>query len=197
MFKKRAALAALTVLLSAPTNMYGLKLTYKSGPAFFITVAIGIFAYAYGISFLDLMELKTVDLRFQARGSLAPNPEVILAVIDEKSLEEQGKWVWPRSKIADLINKLSNAGTKVVGFDVGFLEPDDARLVKTIRSIQQEAEIRVNGGEDNNPVYAIGGQDHHRALGNEYDLHASENKAQPYGGNTVHASKEDAVDEHL
>lgn len=105
-----------------------------------ITVVVGIFTYAYGIPFLDLMELKTIDLRFQARGTLAPNPEVLLAVIDEKSLEEQGKWVWPRSKIADLITKLSNAGAKVVGFDIGFLEPDDARLVQTIRSIQQKAQ---------------------------------------------------------
>jgi len=105
-----------------------------------ITVVVGIFTYAYGIPFLDLVELKTIDLRFQARGTLSPNPEVLLAVIDEKSLEEQGKWVWPRSKIADLVTKLSKAGAKVVGFDVGFLEPDDARLVHTINSIQKEAQ---------------------------------------------------------
>jgi len=105
-----------------------------------ITVVVGIFTYAYGIPFLDLMELKTIDLRFQARGTLAPNPEVLLAVIDEKSLEEVGKWIWPRSKIADLITKLSKAGAKVVGFDVGFLEPDDAGLVQTINSIQKQAQ---------------------------------------------------------
>ncbi len=105
-----------------------------------ITVVIGIFIYAYGIPFLDLMELKTIDLRFQARGTLTPNPEILLAVIDEKSLEEQGKWVWPRSKIADLVTKLSQAGAKVVGFDVGFLEPDDARLVQTIDAIQKETQ---------------------------------------------------------
>ncbi|MFC1825770.1 CHASE2 domain-containing protein [Thermodesulfobacteriota bacterium] len=105
-----------------------------------IAVVVGIFTYAYGIPFWDLVELKTIDLRFQARGTRTPNPEVLLAVIDEKSLEEQGKWVWPRSKIADLVTKLSKAGAKVVGFDVGFLEPDDARLVHTINSIQKEAQ---------------------------------------------------------
>ena len=110
-----------------------------------ITVVVGIFIYAYGIPFLDLMELKTIDLRFQARGTRTPNPEILLAVIDEKSLEEQGKWVWPRSKIAALVTKLSHAGAKVVGLDVGFLEPDDARLVHTIRAIEQEAQkLRSN-----------------------------------------------------
>ena len=80
-----------------------------------ITVVVGIFIYAYGIPFLDLMELKTIDLRFQARGTRTPNPEILLAVIDEKSLEEQGKWVWPRSKIAALVTKLSHAGARLWG----------------------------------------------------------------------------------
>jgi len=104
-----------------------------------ITVVIGIFAYFYGIPFLDLMELKTIDLRFHARGKINAGPEVVLAVIDEKSLEEEGKWVWPRSKFADLVTKLSKAGVKVVGFDVGFLEPDDAGIVHTINAIQNES----------------------------------------------------------
>ena len=37
-------------------------------------------------------------------------------------IEKEGKWIWPRSKIAALINKLSDAGAKVVAFDIGFLE---------------------------------------------------------------------------
>ncbi|MBU0987084.1 MAG: adenylate/guanylate cyclase domain-containing protein, partial [Proteobacteria bacterium] len=104
-----------------------------------LTIAFGIFAYGYGIRFLDIMELKTIDLRFTTRGELAPGAEVVLAVIDEKSLEKEGKWVWPRSKIADLVTKLSNAGARVIGFDIGFLEPDDLRVVQTINTIRNKA----------------------------------------------------------
>ena len=104
-----------------------------------LTIAFGIFAYMYGIPFLDIMELKTIDLRFTTRGALAPGPEVVMAVIDEKSLEKEGKWVWPRSKIADLVTKLSSAGARVIGFDIGFLEPDDTRVVQTINAIRNEA----------------------------------------------------------
>ena len=103
-----------------------------------LTIAFGVFAYAYGIPFWDIMELKTIDLRFTTRGTLARGPEVVLAVIDEKSLEKEGKWVWPRSKIADLVTKLSNAGVRVIGFDIGFLEPDDTRVVQAINAIQNE-----------------------------------------------------------
>jgi len=100
-------------------------------------IFIGILAYLQGISFLDLMELKTIDLRFEARGQISPGPDVVLAVIDEKSVSKEGKWVWPRSKIADLVTKLSKAGARVIAFDIGFLEPDDKKIVNTINEIQR------------------------------------------------------------
>lgn len=102
-----------------------------------ITVA-GIAAYMVGIPFLDLMELKTLDLRFRSRGKAAPAQQVVLAVIDEKSINTEGKWVWPRSKMAKLISKLSAAGARVAAFDIGFLEPDDQRVVKAISKIQAD-----------------------------------------------------------
>ena len=92
-----------------------------------LIIIIGIFAYSIEISFLDLIELKTIDLRFKARQRTAPGTEVVLAVIDEKSIAREGKWIWPRSKFADLVTKLSEAGAKVIAFDIGFLEPDEKR----------------------------------------------------------------------
>ncbi|MEE8351265.1 MAG: adenylate/guanylate cyclase domain-containing protein [Rhodospirillales bacterium] len=104
-----------------------------------ITIFLGFWAYLYGIPFLDIMELKTVDLRFTTRGALSPKPEVVMAVIDEKSLKAEGKWIWPRSKMVELVNKLSQNGAKVIGFDIAFLEPDDLRIVETINAIQQKS----------------------------------------------------------
>jgi adenylate cyclase len=103
----------------------------------FITF-LGIFTYSIGVTFLNLVELKTVDLRFQTRDRITPGPEVVLAVIDEKSIAKEGKWVWPRSKFADLVTKLSQAEAKVIAFDVGFLEPDDMRIVQVIEDIQHD-----------------------------------------------------------
>ena len=103
-----------------------------------ITVLIGTFAYLNEIPFLEFMELKTVDLRFISRGTISPGPEVVLAVADEKSIDKEGKWMWPRSKFAKLVTKLSDAGVKVIAFDVGFHAPDDKGIVKTIDNIQKE-----------------------------------------------------------
>jgi adenylate cyclase len=100
-------------------------------------IVLGIGAYLWGMPFLDLMELKTLDLRFLSRGPVTPGPEVVLAVIDEKSLEEQGKWVWPRSKFADLVRILSESGVKVIAFDIGFLEPDKNSTIEAVTNFEE------------------------------------------------------------
>ncbi|MEW5736246.1 MAG: adenylate/guanylate cyclase domain-containing protein [Thermodesulfobacteriota bacterium] len=113
-----------------------------------VIVLVGIASYLGKVSFLDLMELKTIDLRFKVRGPVNPGPEVVLAVIDEKSLEEQGKWMWPRKKIASLIERLSEAGAAVVGLDIGFLEPDTNNTSAAISQVEKVIRDRNMGNQD-------------------------------------------------
>jgi len=87
--------------------------------------------------FLEQMELKTIDLRFQVRGNVLPGNNIALAVIDEKSLAQEGKWMWPRSKLASVITKLSEAGAAVIGIDLVFSEPDEKSLSKYIHQIEK------------------------------------------------------------
>ena len=71
---------------------------------------------------------------------MKPHDAVVLAVIDEKSLNKEGRWPWPRSKIAKLIDYLSDDGAKVIGFDIGFLEPDENTNLKLIDQFEQKIE---------------------------------------------------------
>jgi adenylate cyclase len=89
------------------------------------TTLFAVALFALGLPLLELIELKTYDLRFRSRSALQPTPAVALALIDEKSLDTEGRWPWPRSKIARLVDHLSQDGARVIGFDVGFLEPDE------------------------------------------------------------------------
>jgi adenylate cyclase len=100
-----------------------------------LLILSGIFFYLIEIPFLELMELKTIDLRYISRGSFEFESDVVLAAIDEESIDKEGKWIWPRSKMANLVNKLSQAGASVISFDVGFLEPDEKSVVRTIEEI--------------------------------------------------------------
>jgi adenylate cyclase len=92
-----------------------------AGSAILLTVALSV----WGVPILELIELKTYDLRFLSRGPLEPGPAVVLALIDEKSLDAEGRWPWPRSKVAALVERLSRDGARVIGFDIGFPEPDE------------------------------------------------------------------------
>jgi adenylate cyclase len=109
---------------------------------FLITLLIitaGVSVYLAGIPFFDLMELKTIDLRFQARGTRPPNPSIVIATIDEKSIDQEGKWIWPRKKMADLITSISKAGARVIALDIGFIDPDD-KGVQKLQEIGQKIE---------------------------------------------------------
>lgn len=100
-------------------------------PASLTAVSIGVAVALFALSpaLLEAIELNWLDLRFRARGPVAPSPAVVVAAIDEKSLAAEGRWPWPRSRIAALVDALSRDGAKVIGFDVLFSETEeDARL---------------------------------------------------------------------
>ena len=109
--------------------------------AFTIWIILNIVVLALfivGVPFLDLMELKTYDLRFLSTKNKKPSPDVVMAVIDEKSLDREGRWPWPRSKIARLIDLLSQDGAKVLGFDVTFIEPDENNILDFIDQLDMK-----------------------------------------------------------
>ncbi len=104
----------------------------------FCTTLLAVLLFLIGVPLLDLIELKTYDLRFLSRGQHKASQSVVMAVIDEKSLDEEGRWPWPRSKIAALVDKLSRDGAKVIGFDIGFLEPDKNTYLKFVNQLDNK-----------------------------------------------------------
>ncbi|HSW56864.1 MAG TPA: CHASE2 domain-containing protein, partial [Dehalococcoidales bacterium] len=65
----------------------------------------------------------------------SPSPNLVLAGIDDDSLNTFGKWSeWPRSLHASAIDNLKNAGASVIGYDIIFADEsaDDARLADAI-----------------------------------------------------------------
>jgi adenylate cyclase len=94
--------------------------------------------YLTGNPFLDRIELKSLDVRFLTRGQEPPGPFAVVATIDEKSLDEIGKWPWPRAKIAALIDRLSEKGARVIAMDIFFPEPDENNNIRFIEEMQRE-----------------------------------------------------------
>src|SRR2546427_3634322 len=104
-----------------------------------------VLLFLSGAPILDLIELKTYDLRFLSRGPRQPSPAVVMAAIDEKSLDMEGRWPWPRSKIAALVDTLSRHGARVIGFDIAFSEPDENSQVALIDQLARRVDALAIG----------------------------------------------------
>jgi len=88
-----------------------------------VTLAALIFA-AYQLGLLAKIELHTLDLRFQMRGTVAPQAPIVVVSIDQDSFDELNlPWPWPRDLHATLIRKLTSSQAKVIGLDILFTEP--------------------------------------------------------------------------
>ncbi len=116
--------------------------------------------------FFSLLELKTLDLRFRYRGKIPTTGEVALVTIDEKSLDELGRWPWPRVRMAQLLDGLVKNDVKVVGFDIVWAEPDENSELKGLAALKQKLqELRVqNRALENYLSAAIRQADNDRTL---------------------------------
>lgn len=113
-----------------------LKQLRKSKPALVVAIAAVGFLLAMLLQLsgaLDVAELKLLDVRFLN----GYNPErednsVVMVAIDQSSLtyfQKQGQsWPWPREFYAVLVRYLTQAGAKVIAFDIEFSQPDFDRL---------------------------------------------------------------------
>lgn len=66
--------------------------------------------------------------------------EIVIVAIDDESLRELGRWPWPRSIHARLIDRLDRESPRAIGLDIIFSEPDsvdpdsDALLARAIEA---------------------------------------------------------------
>lgn len=51
--------------------------------------------------------------------------DIVIIAIDDESLNELGRWPWPRSIHAELINRLQQEAPRAIGLDIIFSEPDE------------------------------------------------------------------------
>lgn len=77
----------------------------------------------------DPMPLKSVRLaqfdQFQRWHPRAYTPVPVRIIdIDEVSLKTYGQWPWPRTRVAELVQRLSDAGAAAIAFDILLAEPD-------------------------------------------------------------------------
>ncbi len=75
-------------------------------------------------AFVRAVSLKTYDFLIRQVSEPAAPGRVAIVDIDEASLARYGQWPWPRYRVAELTDKLFEAGASVVALDIIFSEQD-------------------------------------------------------------------------
>ena len=90
-----------------------------------VLVALGHAAGFWRIPFVSMLDAYLYDVRIRLTMPDTVDTSVIIVDIDEKSLDEVGRWPWNRNVVAELVRRLvDDYRAAVVGFDVVFAEPD-------------------------------------------------------------------------
>ena len=116
---------------------------------FLIEIAIGllisfslIWAYFTRYDPVEGLSLKTYDFLSSLREPAPKSNIVKIIAIDEKSMNSLGRWPWPRSLTASLIEALVDYGAKVIGVNVFFTEENqDEGMDEIIRLHEEFSEL--------------------------------------------------------
>lgn len=98
--------------------------------------------FCFYVGWLADFENRLLDLRFEIRGAKPLHKDLVLVVINDETIERFGSWPWPRAIHANLVEKLKNAGAKIIAFDIFFQEAssfghqDDEIFANSIKNAQ-------------------------------------------------------------
>lgn len=89
---------------------------------------------------IDRFENIAYDFRLLLTMPETPDDRIVIVEIDEKSLAAEGRWPWPRDKVAKLVDQLvDHYGVALVAFDVAFAEPEEASALTLLDELSKSA----------------------------------------------------------
>src|SRR5579862_3589379 len=112
-----------------------------------LVTAAGLLIFAYagigenrgaGFLFLQNVEQRLLDMRFDLRGQRPHDDHIVIVGIDERTLQRIGSFPLPRRSYATLVEKLSAGGASVIAFDATFPTPETNSATQALHRLQAE-----------------------------------------------------------
>jgi adenylate cyclase len=106
---------------------------------------------------LEEVRLRSFDLYQNLEPRNASAHPVVIVDIDEDSISAYGQWPWPRTLLADLLDRLYAAQVVAIAFDVVFAEPDRSspkEAAKSFRGLDEATQERLDRLPSNDDVFA-------------------------------------------
>jgi adenylate cyclase len=106
---------------------------------------------------LEELRLRTFDLFQVIKPRVVTQRPVVIVDIDEQSLRKLGQFPWPRTRVADMITRLTQLGAAAIAFDIVFAEPDrlsPALAAQEYRDLDEETRNKLRALPSNDQVLA-------------------------------------------
>lgn len=109
----------------------------------FLGVVISLlFLFSAQSDLIQSLERKAYDVGVSATDR-TPSRRIAIIAIDQQSIDNIGRWPWPRDVHARMIDKLAQAQSKVVGTTIFFAEPQiDPGLAYINKLLAIESQVR-------------------------------------------------------
>ncbi|MBN2017340.1 MAG: adenylate/guanylate cyclase domain-containing protein [Candidatus Cloacimonetes bacterium] len=91
------------------------------------------------------LELNWIDTNFNLRGPLEVSQDIVILDVSDEAFEELGRYPFPRSYFAHLIENLNKAGAAVIIFDIEFTE-------QTLPS--EDVQLGITAAKYSNVIFA-------------------------------------------
>ena len=95
------------------------------------------------LDFIDTLDLKVYDLWMNLRGDASSSSEIVIVDIDNDAIEKLGRWPWPRSLLADGLQKIDSGRPKVIGLNIILSEPQTAEGLEALQRLEAEFTTRI------------------------------------------------------
>ncbi|HVG35044.1 MAG TPA: CHASE2 domain-containing protein [Pyrinomonadaceae bacterium] len=82
--------------------------------------------------FVPSLSAASLNMLFRFRGSVPPPDDIVIVAVDDASLQRVGNWPWPRSVMASVLDRITEAQPRAVGLDVIYAEvsaPSEDKLL--------------------------------------------------------------------
>jgi len=95
-----------------------------------------VYLGAAQLPFLQSLEGFSLDLRFRVRAPRLPSDTIVVIAIDDRSIEDIGRWAWSRSVFAEAVKRLQAAGARTIAFDLLFASPQETLSSRSVHELR-------------------------------------------------------------
>ncbi|MBI3565090.1 MAG: CHASE2 domain-containing protein [Elusimicrobia bacterium] len=87
---------------------------------------------------LASFEFKAYDLRAKLRESLKSPEEIVIVAVDDDAIAQLGRWPWPRTRIAEAIDRIAKDKPRVIGLNVLFSEAEQNQGLGELKRLEDK-----------------------------------------------------------